>query len=111
MVTGGASGIGHALAHAYGRRGAAVLIADRDEQAPRTARAGLTDADIEAHRHLVDLRDPAAVGALVERTVSIAPIGALCLDAGVSGGGRGGRCRASPTTSAWTSTRGPCSTR
>jgi NAD(P)-dependent dehydrogenase (short-subunit alcohol dehydrogenase family) len=57
VVTGGASGIGYALANAYGQRGASVLIADRDEPALKTAHASLTDAGIETDTHLVDLCD------------------------------------------------------
>jgi NAD(P)-dependent dehydrogenase (short-subunit alcohol dehydrogenase family) len=87
VVTGGASGIGYALANAYGQRGASVLIADRDEPALKTAHASLTDAGIETHIHLVELCDAAAVGVLAERAKSIGPISAACLNAGVSGGG------------------------
>jgi NAD(P)-dependent dehydrogenase (short-subunit alcohol dehydrogenase family) len=87
VVTGGASGIGYALANAFGQRGASVLIADRDESALGLAHASLSDAGVETHTHLVDLCDAAAVIALAERATSIAPISAACLNAGVSGGG------------------------
>jgi NAD(P)-dependent dehydrogenase (short-subunit alcohol dehydrogenase family) len=87
VVTGGASGIGYALANAYGQRGASVLIADRDERALELAHAGLTDAGIGTHTQLVDLCDAEAVAALAERATSIGPISAACLNAGVSGGG------------------------
>ncbi|MBU9763433.1 SDR family NAD(P)-dependent oxidoreductase [Mycobacterium sp. TNTM28] len=40
VVTGGASGIGFALANAYGRRGATVVIVDRDELAELARAAG-----------------------------------------------------------------------
>jgi NAD(P)-dependent dehydrogenase (short-subunit alcohol dehydrogenase family) len=87
VVTGGASGIGYALAKAYGQRGASVLLADRDERALETALADLTDAGIETHTHLVDLRDAEAVITLAERAKSIGPVSAACLNAGVSAGG------------------------
>jgi NAD(P)-dependent dehydrogenase (short-subunit alcohol dehydrogenase family) len=64
VITGGASGIGYALANAYGQRGASVLIADRDEPDLKTAHARRTDEGIETHTQLVDLCDAAAVGGL-----------------------------------------------
>jgi NAD(P)-dependent dehydrogenase (short-subunit alcohol dehydrogenase family) len=87
VVTGGASGIGYALADAYGQRGASVLLADRDESALQKARASLADAGVEADVYLVDVCDAAAVVGLAERAGSIGPISAACLNAGVSGGG------------------------
>jgi NADP-dependent 3-hydroxy acid dehydrogenase YdfG len=87
LVTGGASGIGYALADAYGQRGASVLIADRDEQALEAAHTRLCAAGIDAHTHVVDLCDATAVAAVAKRASSIAPIRVACLNAGVSGGG------------------------
>jgi NAD(P)-dependent dehydrogenase (short-subunit alcohol dehydrogenase family) len=87
VVTGGASGIGYALAKAYGHRGASVLIADRDHSALQAGIASLTEAGIETHTHLVDLRDAGAVTTLAERAISIGPVSATCLNAGVSAGG------------------------
>jgi NAD(P)-dependent dehydrogenase (short-subunit alcohol dehydrogenase family) len=87
VVTGGASGIGYALAKAYGERGAVVLLADRDDKALATACATLTESGIETHTQVVDVRDAQAVTALGARATSIGPIGAACLNAGVSAGG------------------------
>ena len=63
VVTGGASGIGYALANAYGQRGASVLIADRDEPALKTAHASLTDAGLRVRRqlagdHMTNMTEP-----------------------------------------------------
>jgi NAD(P)-dependent dehydrogenase (short-subunit alcohol dehydrogenase family) len=87
VITGGASGIGYALAKAYGRRGASVLVVDRDESALQAALVSLKEAGIDASGDVVDLRDPAAVNAAAKRAASLGPIGAACLNAGVSGGG------------------------
>lgn len=87
MITGGASGIGFSLAKAYGQRGASLLIADRDKNALATAAASLAAAGIETHAHLADLREPAAATDLVDRATSLGPLGAVCLNAGISGGG------------------------
>jgi NAD(P)-dependent dehydrogenase (short-subunit alcohol dehydrogenase family) len=48
VVTGGASGIGLALAQAYGLQGATVLIADIDEYTLSDARKRLQAAGINA---------------------------------------------------------------
>jgi NAD(P)-dependent dehydrogenase (short-subunit alcohol dehydrogenase family) len=45
-VTGAAKGIGHAIAHELGCRGARVAITDRDEAALLTATSALTDSGI-----------------------------------------------------------------
>jgi NADP-dependent 3-hydroxy acid dehydrogenase YdfG len=87
VITGGASGIGLALAKAYGQRGASVLLADRDESALETAAASLGGAGVETRTHLLDLRTPAAIAELVERASALGPLGAVCLNAGISGGG------------------------
>jgi NAD(P)-dependent dehydrogenase (short-subunit alcohol dehydrogenase family) len=87
VITGGASGIGYSLAKAYGHRGASVLLVDRDETALQTALVSLKEDGIDAHGDAVDLCDPAAVDAAAERAESLGPIGAVCLNAGVSGGG------------------------
>jgi len=60
LVTGGASGIGRAIAQAYVREGARVVIADRDAPRAADAAAGTGAAGHAA----LDVTDPAAVEAV-----------------------------------------------
>jgi NAD(P)-dependent dehydrogenase (short-subunit alcohol dehydrogenase family) len=65
LVTGGASGLGLAIATVLANCGARVIIADRDE-----ARLAKAAADLSAvEPALIDVADPAAVDALVESVV------------------------------------------
>jgi NAD(P)-dependent dehydrogenase (short-subunit alcohol dehydrogenase family) len=71
MVTGGASGIGAAVVRGLCRRGAAVLIVDRDEHGAAALEAELTAAGHTVATCIADLRDASAcsdaVTAAVER--------------------------------------------
>src|ERR687897_38816 len=70
VVTGAGSGMGLATAQAFAESGAAVVLADRNEQALRTATAELTSADRQGHGVVCDVSDEEQVAALVERTVA-----------------------------------------
>ena len=65
LVTGGASGIGAAIARQLAREGARVLVADRDIAGARGVAASIEDAGGTALAHQVDVADAAAVGAMV----------------------------------------------
>ncbi|MGB6455208.1 MAG: SDR family NAD(P)-dependent oxidoreductase [Streptosporangiaceae bacterium] len=65
LVTGGASGLGLAIARVLAECGARVVIADRDEARLADAASDLPDVECAA----VDVADPAAVGALVDGIV------------------------------------------
>jgi NAD(P)-dependent dehydrogenase (short-subunit alcohol dehydrogenase family) len=67
IVTGGANGIGRAIAERFGRSGAAVVIIDIDEQASRETADAVANGGGTALCELADLADPAACGGLVER--------------------------------------------
>jgi NAD(P)-dependent dehydrogenase (short-subunit alcohol dehydrogenase family) len=80
LVTGGASGIGKALAQALVARGAAVVIADIDEAKLRAAAA-----EVGAARAIVcDLADPAAPARLIEEAAAVTGrLDLVCSNAGV----------------------------
>lgn len=61
LVTGGASGIGKAMAEAFVARGAEVIIADVQSEA-----AGAVAARLNGHAIACDLSDPAAPANLIE---------------------------------------------
>jgi meso-butanediol dehydrogenase/(S,S)-butanediol dehydrogenase/diacetyl reductase len=66
LITGGASGIGLATAHALGRSGTTVCIAGRNEDNGQMALEGLGRAGISARFVPLDVRDSASVGAAIE---------------------------------------------
>lgn len=65
LVTGGASGIGAALGRELVRRGARVVLADRDEEGVRAEAGRLQAAGARVEAAPLDVRDAAAVDALV----------------------------------------------
>ncbi|WP_394436148.1 SDR family NAD(P)-dependent oxidoreductase [Streptomyces sp. SGAir0957] len=69
LVTGAASGIGLATARRLGRDGAAVVIADYNEQGAKEAAETLKGEGIKAAAVAVDVTEPASVEAAVRFTV------------------------------------------
>ena len=65
VVTGGASGIGRAIAIALAADGATVVVADRDETGARAVAADLAGATV----HVIDLSDAEACRAMIEEVV------------------------------------------
>jgi NAD(P)-dependent dehydrogenase (short-subunit alcohol dehydrogenase family) len=70
LVTGAASGIGRAIAIAFAREGARVMLSDIAEDAGRDAAAELREQGGDAHFTVADVTDEDAVEALVTATVS-----------------------------------------
>jgi NAD(P)-dependent dehydrogenase (short-subunit alcohol dehydrogenase family) len=66
LITGGASGIGAALARGLSERGAFVVIADRQIDAARELAANLARTGPGATAHELDVRDGSATRALIE---------------------------------------------
>jgi NAD(P)-dependent dehydrogenase (short-subunit alcohol dehydrogenase family) len=88
IVTGGASGIGRALCEALAREGASVVVADvRPDGAEAVAR-GIAERGGKATAVVLDVRDAAAVRALVDETASRSGrIDYLFNNAGIAVGG------------------------
>jgi NAD(P)-dependent dehydrogenase (short-subunit alcohol dehydrogenase family) len=81
VVTGGASGLGYAIAQRLSASGAKVVIWDRDEKAGRAAAAALS-----GHFVMVDVSDLAAVTRAVPTTLEgVAAIDILINNAGITG--------------------------
>lgn len=73
LVTGGDSGIGRAVAIAYAREGADVVISylgDAEEDEAEDTVRWVRDAGREGHAHPVDLSDPEGCTGLVQRAVA-----------------------------------------
>src|SRR5687767_9606773 len=87
VVTGAASGIGLALAHAFAGEGAKVVLADIEE-GPLDDAVGNLAASAEAVGVVCDVRDPAAVDALAKTTLDrFGAVHVICNNAGVVAGG------------------------
>ncbi len=87
VVTGGAAGIGFAIAQRFAQSGARVTIWDLDAAAAQAAAARLPAVPAGAHAHqAVDVADEASVDAATRATVSAAGrIDILVCSAGVAG--------------------------
>lgn len=89
VVTGGASGIGRAMAGRFGAEGMRLVLADVEEAALVKAVGELKDAGIAAIGVLTDVSDASAVEHLAERTLAeFGAVHVVCNNAGVSAGGR-----------------------
>jgi NAD(P)-dependent dehydrogenase (short-subunit alcohol dehydrogenase family) len=101
LVTGGSSGIGFAVADAFARQGALVVVASRRETAARSALKQLSEAG-DVHWHPVDTADGKSVARLTDAVADMHGR----LDYAFNNGGSGGRLApvASMTEQAWRKT-------
>src|SRR5882757_3039954 len=66
VVSGGAGGIGRAIAWLFARLGAHVVVAGRDQEKLDALVADLIGRNLKASAHAVDIREPDAVNALFD---------------------------------------------
>lgn len=83
LVTGGAGGIGAAVARELAAEGARVILLDRDLDAALRIRDELVDAGREATAIRCELADPADLDAALDEVNAAGPVTAVCLNAGV----------------------------
>jgi NAD(P)-dependent dehydrogenase (short-subunit alcohol dehydrogenase family) len=88
FITGGASGIGFAMAEAFGRAGMSVMLGDIEEAPLKAAVEALEARQIRAAGVLCDVADRAALEAAAARTVeTFGKVHVVCNNAGVGAGG------------------------
>ncbi len=88
VVTGGASGIGYALARCLASEGAHVLIGDVEAAALERAVSDLRDSGVDIEGVVTDVTDPAQMQALADAAVTrFGGVHVFCNNAGVGGGG------------------------
>lgn len=85
IVTGGAIGIGHAIAERLAREGARVMIADINPETGAAAAAALRSSGLDVAFQLTDVADPAMVDAMVAACIErFGPPTVLVNNAGVA---------------------------
>ena len=67
LVSGGAGGIGRAIAWLFARLGAHVVVVGRDQAKLDALVADLTSRNLKSSAHAADIREPEAVNALFEK--------------------------------------------
>lgn len=88
FVSGGASGIGLAMARAFGRAGMNVAIADVDEAAAKAASEMLGEEQIRSAALRCDVTDRAEMRAAAQETIAtFGKVHLVCNNAGVAIGG------------------------
>jgi NAD(P)-dependent dehydrogenase (short-subunit alcohol dehydrogenase family) len=87
LITGGASGIGLAMAQAFAARGMRIVLCDRDAATLQSAAASLkaTGADVAAIQ--LDVCDRAAWMSAVATVGTLGPLHLVCANAGISPAG------------------------
>jgi NAD(P)-dependent dehydrogenase (short-subunit alcohol dehydrogenase family) len=88
FITGGASGIGLAMAEAFGREGMAVMLADIETSALQTAVADLRAKQVRVESVVCDVASRDSVRAAALETIArFGKVHLVCNNAGVGAGG------------------------
>ena len=86
IVTGGASGLGEAMAHGLAQAGASVAIADANSDAAAEVASSVSDRDYVFHPYGVNVTKKAEVDALVEQVATdLGSVDILVNSAGTAG--------------------------
>lgn len=89
VITGGASGIGLALAHRFADEGMKLVLGDIEQPALDDATAALKERGADVLGVTTDVSDPASVDALRDATLkTFGAVHVVCNNAGVAVGGR-----------------------
>lgn len=92
FITGGASGLGLAMAHSFSKRGAKIMLSDIDGEKLAAAEAELKAAGADVASIICDVADAAAVQAAADATIErFGKVHIVANNAGVSFGGRPGK--------------------
>ena len=86
VITGGGSGIGRLVALGAARKGARVVIWDRDEAAARLVAGEVSEAGGRGHAVVVDLADADAIELAAAETLMLGAVDVLVNNAGVVSG-------------------------
>ncbi|MCI0508491.1 3-oxoacyl-[acyl-carrier protein] reductase [Chromohalobacter marismortui] len=87
-ITGGARGLGLAMAAELGARGARIALFDHQAEPLNEALASLKHCHVEVHAFLMDVTDEEAVAqAFAQQYASLGPLGVLVNNAGVTDDG------------------------
>jgi NAD(P)-dependent dehydrogenase (short-subunit alcohol dehydrogenase family) len=88
FITGGASGLGLAMARSFGEAGMSVMLADIEEAPLKAAVTELEERQIKVASLLCDVADRAALEAAAAETVRVfGKVHVVCNNAGVGAGG------------------------
>jgi NAD(P)-dependent dehydrogenase (short-subunit alcohol dehydrogenase family) len=88
FITGGASGIGLAMAEAFGAHGMAIMLADIEADALALAVERLREKQVRAEGLIVDVTRREAMSAAARETVArLGKVHVVCNNAGVGAGG------------------------
>lgn len=91
FITGGASGLGLAMAHSFSKRGAKIMLSDIDGEKLAAAEAELKAAGVDVASIICDVADAAAVQVAADATIErFGKVHIVANNAGVSFGGRPG---------------------